>query len=302
MIDKIFGKEKLEKFEAMLLQNNPRNSLKKFFESSLAEGAFVLLFGLALAFEMQAGEEFLLALPIAAFITPLFSNYFFQSLIFEKRKREIEEAVPDVLLQAASMPSNSSFSNIAEYLSRQDFGALSKEFEKAKLEVEKGAAVQEALGNIAKRCNSPIVERMALLLKQGFESGNDLSSVFRETAEDIIETRTILKERSAALALQKMTLLIAGALIVPLVLGLISGLIKGFDFAQVSELGIGLGEAQRKELIQTALTTSQLYIIEFAVLASVFAAFIDSNLKKSVIYAVLLIPAGLAAFYIAGAL
>ncbi|MDO8647889.1 MAG: type II secretion system F family protein [Candidatus Diapherotrites archaeon] len=302
MIEKFFGKEKAEDFEAMLLQNNPRNSLKKFFESSLAEGALILLLGLALAFELQLGEEFLFALPIIAFIVPLFANYFFQSLVFEKRKREIEEAVPDVLLQAASMPSNSSFSNIAEYLSRQDFGSLSKEFEKAKLEVEKGAAVQEALGNISKRCNSPIVERMALLLKQGFESGNDLSSVFRETAEDIIETRTILKERSAALALQKMTLLFAGALIVPLVLGLISGLIKGFDFAQVSELGIGLAEAQRKELIQTALTTSQLYIIEFAILASIFAAFIDSNLKKSVIYAALLIPAGLAAFYIAGAL
>ena len=302
MIEGVFGKEKVESFEAMLLQNNPRNSLKKFFEASLAEGAMILLIGFALAFELQAGEGFLLALPIAAFIVPLFANYFFQSLVFEKRKREIEEAVPDVLLQAASMPSNSSFSNIAEYLSRQDFGALSKEFEKAKFEIEKGASVQEALDNISRRCSSPIVERMALLLKQGFESGNDLSSVFRETAEDIIETRTILKERSAALALQKMTLLFAGALIVPLVLGLISGLIKGFDFAQVSELGIGLAEKQRKELIQAALTTSQLYIIEFAILASVFAAFIDNNLKKSVIYAVLLIPAGLAAFYVAGAL
>jgi len=302
MLNALFSAKKIQEFEELLKQNNAKQGLKSFFEASLLESSVILLFGFALLAELQASEELFIAFPIIAFAVPLLGNYFFQLLKFEKRKREIEEAVPDVLLQAASLPNNANFSNIAEYLARQNFGALSREFEKARVEISKGASVQEALRNISKRCRSSIVERMARLLTQGFESGADLSLVFRETAEDLIETRTILRERKAALTVQKLTLLFAGALIVPLVLGLLVGLVKGFDFESIADLGIGLQAVQRKELFNAALTANQAYIIEYAVIASVFVALIDNDLKKSIIYALALVPASLLAYGIASIL
>ncbi|MBS3057966.1 MAG: type II secretion system F family protein [Candidatus Diapherotrites archaeon] len=296
------SQKSLKEFELVLKGNSAKKSLKRFFEESCLEGALALMLGFAVLLELEAGEEWFFLLPILSFLLPLSFNYFFQILKFEKRKREIEEQVPDALLQAASMPYSSGFANIAEYLARQRLGALSKEFEKASLEIEKGATVREALENIAKRCNSRIVERMCTLLSQGFEAGISMSLVFRETAEDLIETRTILRERSAVLAVQKLTLLFAGALLVPLVLGLLAGMVNDFDFQSFGELGVGLGEKERLGLMQAAQFSNQVYIIEYAIIASLFAAFIDSDLKKSIIYVLALLPASSIAYFIASAL
>jgi len=302
MIGRIFGAEALENFELVLKQNSGRNSLKGFFEQSMIASVFLLLAGFAAALELGLGENALIAATVLSFAVPLMLNYFIQLMAFERRKRKIEEIVPDALLQAASIPSGNDFSKTLKCLSAEDFGELGKEFSKAGAELLKGASVQECLDGIAKRNCSKIVGRMCLLLKQGFESDADLSSVFRETAEDIIETRNIIKERQATLTVQKITLVFAGALIVPMVLGLLSGIVKDFDIKDFEELGVGLDAGQRHELQNAAQTATVLYIIEYAFIASFFAAMMDNDLKKGALYSLFLVPCGLGAFIIAGML
>jgi len=80
------------------------------------------------------------------------------------------------------------------------------------------------------------------------------------------------------------------------------GMLKGFDFATIAEVGIGLQAVQRKELMQAALTATNIYIIEYAFIAGIFVALIENNLKKSIIYCLALLPASIVTFFIAGML
>lgn len=299
MLYGIFERKTFEGFEKKLMQNNPKNSLKKFFEESMAFSAIALLAGLAAALQLGLGDEALAAIAIAAFTIPAIAHCFFQLFLFEARKRRMEEAVPDALLQVASLPSGNDFPKTLKSLSGSEFANLGKEFSKALEEMSRGASAQEALDAIAERNCSRIVSRMCSLLKQGFESGADLSAVLRETAEDIIDTRNILKERSATLTVQKITLVFAGALIVPMVLGLLSGMVKDFDNGSIEELGVGLGKEQRVELQGAAQAATMLYIIEYAFIASFFTALIDNDLKKGALYSLFLVPCSLFAFIIA---
>jgi len=211
----------------------------------------------------------------------------------EKNKREKEKLIPDVLLQASVFPQGTSMIKIIDYLGKANYGLLSKEFEMALNEIEKGSSIEEALNNLSKRNNSSIISRAMNLLIQGHESGADMGKVFKETAEDILETQSILRERNSNTIIQKFTLLLAGGIIVPLVLGLLVKLVSGMNFSGIEEIGFGASLADRSLLLSTALLANQLYIAEFAILASIFVALQEGNPKKSILYALLLLPLSL---------
>lgn len=189
-----------------------------------------------------------------------------------------------------------------EFISESGYGALSDEFGKAVLEMRKGASFRESMENMKKRNRSEVLDRALGLLAQGYDSGADMGSTFREAASDLLESNAILRERNSTLVIEKYTLLLAGGLIVPLVLGLISGLVAGFDFSALGELGIGAGEAERAGLLEAAMFANVAYIAEYSLLASLFVANQEGNLKKSLVYAALLVPIGQIAYVLAGML
>lgn len=171
--------------------------------------------------------------------------------------------VPDLLLQASAFPKGISINKIFAFFSKADFGLLGKEFEIALLEMEKGVSVEEALENIKKRCRSRIINRAIDLMIRGYESGADLSSVFRASAEDFFETNSILRERNSALVIEKYTLLFAGGLIVPAILGLLFGMVSGIDFSGLQSLEINAGSADGSNgLLEATALASQIYIEE----------------------------------------
>ena len=85
-----------------------------------------------------------------------------------------------------------------------------------------------------------------------------------------------------------------------MILGLIASMIGKMDFSFISELGLGASELQRKQLFETAILANYLYIFEYALLASVFVAWQENNSSKAVIYAIILVPLSLGAYFIAG--
>lgn len=290
-----FSQQSLNDFEEMLKLNNAENSLKSFSEKSFLQGSLLLMFGVfaVLFFEFEI-EFIVFLLPVLAI--PFFLNYFIQAFKFETRKRKIEALIPDLLLQASMLPFKESFFETINYLSKCGYGFLSIEFEKARKEIEGSASVEEALKNIAKRCMSKVVSRAMRLLIQGYNSGADMSSVFKETAEDLLKTNALMQERNAALIVEKYTLLFAGGLIVPMVLGLIVGMVSGFDFSVAGELSFGLNAEARKEIFQTALFANQVYLAIYALMASLFVANQEGNLKKAFLYALVLLPLSIAVY------
>lgn len=232
-------------------------------------------------------------------ILPLILKYSLVALLFERNKRDKELIVPDLLLQASIFPKGTEITRMIKYVGDGNYGLLGDEFKTAYNEIQKGSSVEDALSGIKNRCKSRVIERAINLLIHGYKSGADMSQIFKETAEDILETNEILRERGAALIIEKYTLIFAGGIIVPVILGLLSGMVSGMNFSIIEGLELGMSAVERKEIFNAAILGTQIYIIEYAIIASLFIANQEGNMKNAVIYAVFLVPLSFAAFLIA---
>ncbi len=291
ILNEVLG-EKLTEFNFILKENNSKKTaeelIKLYFVSGLSFA--ILSIGVSFVFEFNSVNSFIFF--VLCFVLPGLLHYFFYIFLFEKNKKEKEKEIPDVLLQAGIFPKGTSILKIIKYISQSDY-AVSKEFNKALNEIQKGKSTENALKGISFRCKSEIISRAINLLIQGNKSGAEMNKVFRETAEDILETQSIIKERIASTLIQKYTLVLAGGIIVPALLGLITGFINEMNFIGISELGLGMNSIERQKIIEVSFNANQIYILEYAVIASVFIAQQEGNTKKALVYSLILIPLGI---------
>jgi len=294
------GLEVVKEF-GWLLQSNCSKDIEWFVKVSAFTGFAA---SITLAIGLQATnlpDLYITAICVAVFAAPFPLHFMLQHYIFELRKRKKEGLVPDLLLQASAFPKGTAFEKVLEYFSHERFGLLGKEFAMAGGEIAKGASVRQALDNVTARCRSNVVERAMLLLKQGYDSGVDMGRIFRESADDLLETNAILRERNAALVIEKYTLLLAGGVIVPAVLGLLGTTVAGMDFSALELLEFGAPAAEKGLLLSSTMLANQIYIIEYALLASFFVALLEGNPKKALVYAAMLLPLSIVSFNAAGA-
>jgi flagellar protein FlaJ len=168
----------------------------------------------------------------------------------------------------------------------EGYGELSEGFEKASKAIKRGSTLGEALGLMAHDSPSHVVRQALSLLAEGLESGADVGAALKKTAEHARAIQRVQAERKAIIAVEKHTLLLAGGLLVPLLLGTMSKVVGG----------MGLGSSA---VAEAAVLGSQVYLVEYAVIASGFAGMLEGNWRKGLKYAVVLVPASLGLFYLA---
>src|SRR3989338_5114649 len=155
----------------MLRQTNAKKNANEFLQGILMCAIALSAFASALAFYFFQSVFYSLSAGISAPLLFAFGRYFLLLYKFEMRRRSIESAVPDLLLQASIFPESAEAVKIIEYLSKADYAALSEEFSKALLEIRKGAGIETALKNMSLRNNSRILSRALELIIQGYNSG-----------------------------------------------------------------------------------------------------------------------------------
>lgn len=207
------------------------------------------------------------------------------NLAFDRRGA-LEKELPDALFHAAALSRFLGPEEVVEALS-EGYGPLSQEFKKASRRVRKGSPLGEALESIAGESGSPLVRQALQLLAEGLASGADVSAALKRSGEHARALQRVRGERQAIIAVEKYTLLLAGGLVVPLILGVMSSVVSGLPLE-------GGGE-----VAASALLGSQAYLVEYAVIASFFAAMLEDAPKKAVGYAVFLVPAALGLFLLA---
>jgi pilus assembly protein TadC len=296
------GEKKLKRFEDKLLLNNSKTkTLKSWILLCVIEGIALMTLCMLLAWKLNFRPDILLLLGAAGFFAPLGINYLFQDILFEKRKRKKEELLCDLLLEASVFCDNNSMERTIAKIAEHDFPLLREDFMRAHNEIKNGAALEEALERINELNQSKAYSRVIDLFIQGYLSGAKLSEIMKETAEDLLETKAIIRERQAVMLVTKYTLLLAAGIIVPAVLGLIIGLVSGLNFDSLGDLSIGMGVEERKEMLKSSIFGTTIYVFEYAVISSFFLALHEGNKKQFWVYLIFLLPTALTAFSLAQA-
>lgn len=300
-ISLIFEKEKVKSFEDKLMLNESKLfPLKNFIYYCVAEGSVIMLLSGAVVFLISGKNvDFALISMIVGFSVPFLLNYLFEDIKFEKRKSDKEELVPQMLFEASLFCDDTNTIEMLNRISMLELGLIKKDFKNAVIQIENGENPQKALTRIKELNKSKTYSKAIDLFIYKYKSGEKISLLLKETAEEMIDARAIVLERQAIMLVNKYTLLLASGIIVPAILGIIISLVNGFEFNSFSELGIGLKEETRNELINYSIFGTMIYIVEYAIISSIFLAMQEGKKKNAWRYLVVLLPLSVIIFFLA---
>ena len=134
----------------------------------------------------------------------------FYSHLKAKKKRDIQEHLPDFLREISSSTSSGMtvFDAIISATSG-DHGKLTPELQRVSAQLSWGISVDEALTNFAKRINTPSVKRMVVTINKALEIGGNTSSVFEAAAREIDQVKLVEKQRAAEMSMYSIVIFIS---------------------------------------------------------------------------------------------
>ena len=217
---------------------------------------------------------------IVLFASP-FLAYAFLEYLEGKRVGEMENALPDALFHAASLQKIARQEQIIEAIASSGYGPLSEEFAAAGRQIKSGISMSLALSDISARSSSRLLERVNSLLLHGYKSGGEIRRALRDMAENIFSSLSLERERAAMLSMQKATILIGGAILVPLILGSVVSMVSSIDFEEnpIFEGNGGIPVAKGDLIL-----ANQLYLAAYSLLSSLMVGQMEGKRSRFLPY------------------
>jgi flagellar protein FlaJ len=143
------------------------NGVLSAVDDPLIEGTMLVLAGFALVYELQ-----------------------------KRRKRTIEEAIPDFLDRMASV-NEAGLTVVAslDRVSEGELGRLGEELARTRRDIAWGADAKTALQRMERRIGTPSVTRSVTLITNAMDASGDVAPVLRIAADEAQQSRRLRRER-----------------------------------------------------------------------------------------------------------
>jgi len=259
------------------------SSLLKYADFSIAAeryAGFSIVYSLCLA-SVTTILFFVLGFSLLLILASFFSTFFlFQAflysiliLISERRRKNVEEVLPDALqLMAANIRSGLTPDKALLLSARPEFGPLEVEIRRAAKRTISGETLENSLNKLSESINSKLLKRSVKLTIEGIKKGGELASLLEQTAEDIRHVKILLKEVSATVLMYIIFIFFAAALAAPLLYAVSTYLVE-----TMTKIGVMLPEAEVPTPTQIGITIKKVQIpLEFLRYYSLIAITITS--------------------------
>jgi len=271
-------KKEIYQIEKLLTE---MNSPFKFKKLMIISSITAVILGIIFVLFSLNFSKFFIIFAFISFLIPVLI-YLYLSYKIEKRTIKMEHSLPDLLFQAASFQKGAGTEEPIRQMSKYDYGPLSKEYSIVYRQIKAGLSIETALTNMYERNTSPLIERANKMLIYGFQTGADMYQALRETAEDMFSLFSLIRERRAVLSLQKYTILIGGAILVPVILGIVLQVVGGLDLSVIMDY---LGQKVDTEaMFETSSIVIPIYLIIYSLLSSYMIADQEGEPKKAIVY------------------
>lgn len=217
---------------------------------------------------------------LSVLILPCMLFYFYLDFQRDEHQKTLESSLPEALFQIASFPKNTSMEEIIDTVAKKE-NLLGSEFEKASNQIKSGFGTKSSLMRIASKNSSNLLSRCISLILEVYENGGEFNAQLNDIAQDIFEMHSIQKESNAAFSIQKYTLLAGVALFIPIILGLLTGIIFSLDFASNEDI---FQNQTDPDLIPAILFSVQIYLFILSALSGIFLAMQEGRIKKAAVY------------------
>lgn len=209
--------------------------------------------------------------------------------LMERRVDAIENGTPDFLRQIASLlRAGVGIETALEDISKHGKGPLYDELKRTVIEIKIGSTFDESLLSMGERLKSKNLDRTFRMILEGRRVGGSLADVIETVAEDLRAVLSLQRERRANVMMSVMFLVIAAIIAAPFALGMI------MTYSSFIEV-IG----KPNVLQDAAMMSATGYIVIHSIIASLLIGIVMyGSARKGVKYALLLVPAAYAIFYV----
>lgn len=258
-----------------------------------------LLFIAIFVFVLNKSQNLVLIIIVFGNILIFVLESLLKKYLQNQKRKTLEYALIDEVLLLSSQPKANDLKQILTKLANSKHQIIKTEFTQLLKKTENGHSIRELFFVLSKKYNSEILDRFLELLQNTITTGTVSITDYRSFASNFIKSKQLIEERKSALLMQKYTIIFAGGLIVPGILGIVIKLVKKLtstlDFSILQSFQ---AQASNPLLFSVCYACSIVYLIEYVIISSIYLGMLESDIKKAIIYMVFMLPIATAIFFL----